>query len=313
MDDETHDPPARAPRGAGGEAVSPREEERLAKILAARGVASRREAERLIADGHVAVNGVVVTHPGHPTDPRRDHIRIDGKGLPKAPARVYLLLNKPKGYITGRNDPKGRRSVLELLGPLPERLEPVGRLDFNTEGALILTNDGDLAYALTHPSKGIPKRYVAKVYRCPSPRTLERLEAGILLEDGKTAPCKARVLETTDKENAWIELTVTEGKNRLVRRMLAAVGHPVSKLRRESFATISVRELPLGSFRALTAEEVSRLRDLAEGVAPSAAGRKSRGRKAGFAKPDPEWLAKRLDGKKARDKRGLPPRGGAAR
>lgn len=287
--------------------------ERLAKVLAARGVASRREAEAMIEAGRVMVNGVVATHPGLPTNPRRDHIKIDGKGLPRQPGKVYLILNKPKGYITGRNDPKGRRSVLDLLGNLPERLETVGRLDFNTEGALLLTNDGDLAYALTHPSKEVPKRYIAKVYRCPSEKTISRLEAGIQLEDGKTAPCKMRVLDKTDKENAWVELTITEGKNRLVRRMLAAVGHPVSKLRRESFATISVRELPIGTFRPLTGEEVARLRDMGAGVHAASAGKKSRPSKVGFAKADPEWLAKRLDGKKGRVNRGLPPRGGAAR
>lgn len=288
------------------------ETERLAKILAARGIASRREAERMIEAGRVLVNGVVATHPGHPTAPT-DHIKVDDKPIPREPRKVYLLLNKPKGYITGRDDPRGRPSVLELLGALPQRVEPIGRLDFNTEGALILSNDGDLAHALTHPSRGVPKRYLAKVYRRPSEDTIARLEKGIVLDDGRTAPCKVRVLEATDQGNAWIEVTVTEGKNRLVRRMLATIGHPVSKLRRESFATVSVRDLPVGSFRLLTAEEVARLREIASGVPAGVAGRTARGPKSGFAKADPKWIAKRVDGKKARDKRGLPPRGGAAR
>jgi len=272
--------------------------ERLAKVLAARGIASRREAERLVVEGHVEVNGQIASHPGHPVDPARDHIRVDGVPLPPAPRPIYLLLNKPKGYITGRNDPRGRRSVLELLGTLPDRVEPVGRLDFNTEGALLLTNDGDLAHALAHPAKGVPKRYLAKVYRTPSERTLARIEAGVPLEDGRSGPCKVRVTDTTDAENAWVEITVTEGKNRLVRRIFAAVGHPVSKLRRESFATLSVREMAVGSFRALTAEEVARLRDLAEGVPASEAGRRGPRRKPGFAKPDPKWIEKRTRRKK---------------
>jgi len=267
--------------------------ERLAKVLASRGVASRREAERMITEGKVTVNGEKVSHPGHPVDPKKDHIRVDGRRLPREPKQVYYVLNKPKGYITGRDDPKGRRSVLELLGEVPERVEPVGRLDFNTEGALVLTNDGDLAHALAHPSSGIPKRYLAKVYRCPSDQTLTRIQDGVMLEDGKTAPCRARVLKSTDSGNTWLEVTVTEGKNRLVRRLLAHVGHPVSKLRRESFATISVRGLEVGQYRELTGEEIQRLRDLSQGVVPAAAGRKARGSKAGFAKADPAWIAKR--------------------
>lgn len=286
---------------------------RLAKVLAERGIASRRAAETLIAEGHVIVNGVTVSHPGHPVDENVDVIKVDGKVLGKPPRRVYYLLYKPKGYITSRDDPEERTSVLELLGHTPERVEPVGRLDINTEGALILTNDGPLAHKLTHPSTGVPKRYLAKVWKTPSDKTIERLQNGIVLEDGKTAPCKVRVMDSTDAGNCWIELTITEGKNRIVRRMLAAVGHPVAKLRRESFATISIRGLERGQFRALTVEEVQRLRDLAEGVSASDAGKKSRPSKAGFAKVDPEWLAKRLDRSKRKVNRVSSSRGGAAR
>lgn len=288
---------------------------RLAKVIAERGIASRREAERMVEEGKVEVNGVVVFHPGHPVDPEKDRIKVDGRYAQKAPARkVYFLLFKPKGYITGRDDPEGRTSVLELVRDLPDRVEPVGRLDINTEGALLLTNDGPLAHKLTHPSTGVPKRYLAKVWKTPSERTLQRLQEGVMLEDGKTAPAKARVVESTDTGNTWVEITVTEGKNRLVRRMLAEVGHPVSKLRRESFATISIRGLERGEYRMLTGEEVQRLRDLAAGVPPSAVGHKNRTRsKAGFAKPDEEWLRKRLDRQSRKVKRQAPPRGGAAR
>lgn len=286
---------------------------RLAKVLAARGIASRREAERMIEQGRVSVNGEAVSHPGHPVDPVKDVIKVDGRIIGAEPKKVYYLLNKPKGYITGRDDPEGRLSVLELLRSAPDRVEPVGRLDINTEGALILTNDGPLAHKLTHPSTGVPKRYLAKVWKTPSEATIQRLESGVELEDGRTAPCRVRVVESTDAGNCWLEITVTEGKNRLVRRMLAAVGHPVSKLRRESFATISVRGLEKGQYRLLTAEEVSRLRDLASGVAPAEAGHGNRPSKAGHAKVDPKWLKKRLDRSRRDVKRGAPPRGGAAR
>lgn len=287
--------------------------QRLAKVLAARGVASRREAERMIEEGRVSVNGSSVSHPGHPVDAENDKIKVDGRVVPGVARKVYYVLYKPKGFITGRDDPGGRTSVLELLGGVSERVEPVGRLDINTEGVLLLTNDGELAHKLTHPSTGVPKRYLAKVWKTPTERTLLRLQEGVMLEDGKTAPCKARVHESTDSGNCWLEITVTEGKNRLVRRMLAQVGHPVSKLRRESFATVSLRGLERGHYRELTREEVERLRELAEGVPAAVVGRKSRSRKAGFAKPDEEWMRKRLDRSKRRDSRGALPRGGAAR
>lgn len=294
--------------------MNPDGTERLAKVLAARGLASRREAEAMIEAGRVTVNGEVVTHPGHPVDPSGDHVRLDGKKLPAEPRLVYVLLYKPRGYIVSRDDPKGRKSAQSLIEGLPERVEAVGRLDFNTEGALLLTNDGELAHKLAHPSSGVPKRYLAKVYRCPSERTLQRIETGVVLEDGKTGPCKARVVKSTDTGNTWIEITVTEGRNRLVRRLFAAVGHPVAKLRRESFATLSIRGLQPGQSRELTKEEVARLHDLAKGVAPSDAGRKARGQGAGFAKADPKWIARRV-GKKnvkpARPSFGPRPGGGS--
>lgn len=267
--------------------------QRLAKVMAARGIASRRAAEQMIAEGKVTVNDQVVHHPGHPVDPDKDRIKVEGKVLKRAPRLVYYVLNKPKGYITGRDDPKGRPSVLELLGTLPERVEPVGRLDFNTEGVLLLTNDGPLAHKLTHPSTGIPKRYMAKIYRTPSESTLARIERGVMLEDGPTGPCKVRVMESTDAGNCWVEITVTEGRNRLVRRLFASLGHPVAKLRRESFATIALRDLEVGMMRPLTSEEITRLHELVEGVNPGEAGKKAQRSKVGFAKPDPAWIEKR--------------------
>lgn len=283
--------------------------QRLAKVMAARGIASRRAAEQMIADGKVTVNDQVVRHPGHPVDPEKDKIKIEGQSIKKAPRLVYYMLNKPKGYITGRDDPKGRPSVLDLLGPLPERVEPVGRLDFNTEGILLLTNDGPLAHKLTHPSTGVPKRYMAKIYRTPSASTLARIERGVMLEDGPTGPCKVRVVESTDAGNCWVEITVTEGRNRLVRRLFASLGHPVAKLRRESFATIALRDLELGQMRMLTADEVARLRELADGVAPGEAGKKARASKVGFAKPDPDWIERRTrKARRAKSRAGKAPR-----
>ncbi|HMV66010.1 MAG TPA: pseudouridine synthase [Myxococcota bacterium] len=254
---------------------------RLAKLIARRGLCSRRDAEEWIAAGRVTVDGQVVTEPVG-VDPERQVVKVDGKRLPAEPRSTYLLMYKPRGYITGRDDPEGRPSVHDLLPENVGRLEPVGRLDFDTEGALLLTNDGELAHRLTHPSMMVPKRYLAKVYRRPSPEQLEQIEKGqVFLEDGRVAPARVRVVESTDKENCWVEITVTEGRNRLIRRLFAQLHHPVSKLRRESFATISIRGLERGQVRPLTGGEVRRLKQIAEGVKPSVAGSKS---KAGFAK-----------------------------
>ena len=261
--------------------------ERLARRIASRGLASRREAEGWIREGRVRVNGEVVTNVATNVEDD-DVVRVDGRDLPPAPPLVYLLLYKPRGYITTRDDPKGRRTVWDLLsdyqGP---RVEAVGRLDFDTEGVLLLTNDGDLAHKLTHPSSHVPKRYLAKVWRVPSDQTLQRLQRGVHLDDGKTAPCKARVAEATDSGNCWVEITVTEGRNRLVRRMLEALNHPVSKLRRESFATLSIRGLERGELRPLTRDELNRIQDLAAGKNPGRAG-KAHKYKKGHARPKPK-------------------------
>jgi pseudouridine synthase len=259
-------------------------EERLSKVMSARGLCSRREAEGWIRDGRVSVDGEVVREVV-PVDPRLQDIRVDGKPLPPEPEHVYLLLYKPRGCITGRDDPHGRKSVFDVVGELPIRVEPVGRLDFDTEGALLLTNDGVLAHALTHPKNQVPKRYLAKVYRTPDERDLEALRTGVFLEDGRTAPALARIVDQTDTTNAWVEITVTEGRNRLVRRMFGKLGHPVSKLRRETFATLSIRGMERGQVRTLTGEELQRVRDIADGVRPQRAGGQ---RREGWAKAKPK-------------------------
>ncbi len=259
-------------------------QERLSKLLSGRGLCSRREAETWIADGRITVDGVVVTEVV-PVDATAQIVLVDGRPLPRAPDPLYMLFYKPRGCITGRDDPHGRKSVFDVLGPVPGRVEPVGRLDYDTEGALLLTNDGPLAHALTHPKNQVPKRYNAKVYRTPDEGDLRTLRSGVFLEDGKTSPAKVRLLDATDAENAWVEITVTEGRNRMIRRMFGTLGHPVSKLRRESFATLSIRGMERGQVRALTGDEVRRIREIGEGTSAAKAGGR---RREGWAKPAPK-------------------------
>lgn len=261
---------------------------RLAKVIAASGLASRRAAERMVEDGRVSVAGETVYHPGHPVADRND-VRVDGDPLPEPPERAYYLLFKPRGVLTTLDDPEGRRTVEEFIAGLPVAVKPVGRLDMDTEGALLFTNDGELAHQLTHPSRNVPKRYMVKVWKTPHPKQLARLKRGITLEDGRTKPALIRPVEATDTGNTWYEVTVTEGRNRLVRRMFEAIGHPVSKLRRESFATISLRKMDRGDIRPLTGQEIQRLREIADGRDPREAGHGSRYKK-GFARPKPRGI-----------------------
>lgn len=260
---------------------------RLGKLIAQRGVASRRGAEQLVADGSVSVNGTVVTEPGTLVNPETDRVRVDGRGLPPEPQRRYFLLYKPRGMVVAKDEEKGRPSVADVLEDLDLRVDPVGRMEFNTEGALLLTNDGDLAHQLTHPSRQVPKRYLCKVYRTPSDRDLMSIQRGVTFsEGGRSQPAKARVLETTGKDNAWVEITITESGQRVVQRILTQLGHPPSKIRRESYATLSIRGMERGQVRELTGEEIARIQDIAEGKAPKRAGRSWR--KPGFAKPKPK-------------------------
>jgi 23S rRNA pseudouridine2605 synthase len=238
--------------------------QRLAKVIAWSGVASRRRAEELVRAGRVKVNGIVAEHPGHPVEDS-DAIAVDDTPIVARESgdNLYLLFHKPKGLVTTRSDERGRKTIFDHLGPLPARVESVGRLDLDTEGVLLLTNDGPLAHRLTHPSSAIAKEYLAKLYRTPSPKTLRAIEAGVELDDGITAPCTVRLVDKTDAGNAWVEVTVTEGRNRLVRRMFEVVGHPVSKLRRTAFAGLRADDLEPGAWRELTPQEVRALRALA--------------------------------------------------
>ena len=238
--------------------------ERLQKILAAAGVASRRKAEELISAGRVTVNGKTVTELGTKADPSHDRICVDGTPVQAAEKRVYLLLHKPKGYVTTTSDPQGRPTVMELLGEQAERLYPVGRLDYASEGLLLLTNDGELAQRLTRAASHIPKTYHVKISGRPSGQSLERLRNGvtIALEDGrrvKTAPAKVRLL--ADAPNPWYEMVLIEGRNRQIRRMFHHVGHHVEKIKRVAMGPLRLDVAP-GKFRELTEQEVAGLKGL---------------------------------------------------
>jgi 23S rRNA pseudouridine2605 synthase len=235
--------------------------ERLQKILAQAGVASRRKCEELITQGRVKVNGTVVRELGTKVDPAKDNILVDGQPI-KREALVYLLLNKPTGVITSLHDPEGRRVVTDLLTGIRERVYPVGRLDYDTAGLLLLTNDGDLANRIAHPSFEIDKVYRAWVNGIPSPESVRRLATGIMLEDGMTAPGEARLLETDRTRNrALLEIVIHEGRNRQVRRMCEAIGHPVAKLERIRLGFLTLDGVKRGAYRHLTAAEVQRLKE----------------------------------------------------
>lgn len=236
--------------------------ERLHKFMARAGVASRRQSEDLIARGLVKVNGKVVTTPGLKIDPARDRVEVNGKILYKPERKVYILLNKPAGYVTTVSDPRGRRKVTDLLPGISQRVYPVGRLDYNTEGLLLLTNDGDLAYYLTHPSHQVPKTYIARVTGVPSTEKLEALARGIELDDGPTAPAKVRLIKNIDNQHSILKITIHEGKNRQVRRMCEHIGHPVEYLRRVSMGPLQLGRIKPGQYRHLTQREVKRLKKI---------------------------------------------------
>ncbi len=236
--------------------------ERIQKIISAAGITSRRAAERLILDGRVRVNGQVVTELGTKADASKDHIKVDGKLInPKQPL-VYVMLNKPAGYVTTMADPEGRPTVLNLLKGLKARVYPVGRLDYNTEGLLLLTNDGDFAHLITHPKHEFPKTYRAKVKGVLEDHQIEQLENGIYLDDGKTAPARLKKV-SKEETNSWLEITIHEGRKRQVRRMFDRVGHSVIKLKRIKTGNLILGDLPDGAFRYLTPEEVKALKELA--------------------------------------------------
>lgn len=236
--------------------------ERIQKVLSRAGLASRREAERWIAEGRVTVNGAVVTTPGTKVDVSRDHLKVDGRRVRPSGPRVYYVLNKPDNYVTTTKDPEGRAVVMDLLVGLRGKVFPVGRLDYHTTGVLLLTNDGELADRLLRPATGCEKIYQAKVRGVPDAATLRRLALGITIEGQRTLPCRMRLIE--GEKHAWVEVRLKEGRRNQIRKMFEAVGHPVSRLRRVAVGPISDRGLPLGRYRALTDSEVRRLKETVE-------------------------------------------------
>lgn len=240
-------------------------QERLARFLAHAGIASRRHAEVLIASGRVKVNGAVVTTQGTRIDPEHDVVLVDGKAVHATEEHVYLLLHKPAGYVTTARDPEGRPTVLDLLPPAIRalRVYPVGRLDRDTSGFLLLTNDGDFALRLSHPRYSLEKYYHALLHDCPTKDELEKLRNGVTFreDDGSlftTSPARVRVLRREGRA-CWLELAIHEGRKRQIRRMLAAIGHTVAQLERVGIGPLSLGDLPVGKWRYLTEDEVREL------------------------------------------------------
>jgi len=231
---------------------------RLSKLIADAGIASRRKAADLIRAGRVRVDGEVVAEPGRPVDPETQRVEVDGRPIALQPKR-YLLLNKPRGPISAAADARGRRTVLDLLPDMTERLYPAGRLDADTEGLLLITNDGDLTYRLTHPRFGIEKVYEAEVKGRPSQADLAALEKGIMLEEGPTGPAHTTLLRA-GKNSSRVEIAVHAGRKRMVRRMFEAVGHPVTALRRTRIGPLTLGDLQPGQWRPLTPAEITALK-----------------------------------------------------
>lgn len=235
--------------------------ERIQKILARAGIASRREAERMVQEGRVTVNGKVIDSLGLKADSRTDHIKVDGKIIARVEPKVALLLNKPRGYLSTVKDPKGRPTVIDLVRNVPWRVYPAGRLDFDAEGLLVLTNDGEIANLLTHPRYSVPRTYLVKVTGVPEEKKLVRLRRGVMLEDGKASVVSVEVIRRREK-NSWIQVVVTEGRNRLVKRLFSAIGHSVLKLKRVQLGPFQLGDLPFGQFRYLRAMEIAKLKKL---------------------------------------------------
>ena len=236
--------------------------QRLQKVLSQAGIASRRAAEKLIAEGRVSVNGHTILTMGVKADPAVDDIRVDGRRVKSAERPRYILLNKPKGYVTTRSDPQRRPTVIDLLSAVREYVYPVGRLDYDSEGLLLLTSDGDLAARLTHPRHGVEREYEVVVRGVPEPRLLERLSRGVVIDGRRTAPATVRLLrsfEASAGQQGLLSLVIREGRNRQVRKMCDAIGHPVVRLRRVRIGSITDERLKPGEFRDLSPRELKSL------------------------------------------------------
>ncbi len=260
--------------------------DRVQKIMARAGVASRRASEEIIAEGRVTVNGTVITL-GDKADPDTDHIKVDGKRIEPRTQFNYLLLNKPRAVMSTRHDPEGRPTVMEMVpATYRKALVPVGRLDFLTEGLLLMTDDGDLAHRVAHPRYGCTKTYEVKVRGYPEDKELEKLRQGIPLEGRKTSPAEIEPRPTPgDSDNSWWTVELTEGRTRQIREMFKRIGHPVMKLRRVAIGPITDPHLSLGAVRELTDQEVTALRkSTRHGGGRGKAGGGKKGRKGGGRK-----------------------------
>lgn len=236
---------------------------RINKYIASCGIASRRKAEEIILQKRVSVNGKVVEELSFNIDENEDIVEIDGVQIGLDEKEVYIVLNKPEGYITTVKDQFDRPSVLDLVSDISERIYPIGRLDYETSGLLILTNDGDLTYKLTHPKHEVDKTYMAIVKGIPTIDEMNKFEEGLYIEDYKTAPAKIRIMKRDEEKNyAICEIKIHEGRNRQVRKMCRAIGHPVLRLRRVAMGKITLRETKVGEYRHLTTEEVEYLKGL---------------------------------------------------
>lgn len=239
--------------------------ERLQKIISQAGLASRRKAEEWIVEGRITVNGKVVRELGSKADWSTDHIKVDGKPVRPPSRMVYLALHKPRGYVTTRSDPEGRPTVMHLLKKLKEPVYPVGRLDFHSEGLLLLTNDGDFANRIMSASAGILKTYWVKVKGSPEEKQIERLRQGVSLDGRRTLPARIRLLRKSVRSsgeasaNTWYEVIISEGRQNQIRRMFDMIGHPVLKLKRVQIGPMSLGNLPVGQARHLTSAEVRSL------------------------------------------------------
>jgi len=234
-------------------------EERLQKILARCGVASRRAAEQMMRDGRVSLNDRVITQPGVKADIARDEIRVDGKLISEAAvSRVYLMLNKPRGYVVTLKDPHGRPIVTDLLRDVPERVFPVGRLDYDSEGLLLMTNDGDFSYRVQHPAFKIPKTYMVKVRGTLTKNDIGAIKKGAMLDDGSFKPVWV-AMEKSNRKSCWVEMTILEGRNRIIRRFFDSIDRPVVRLIRTAIADIGIGNLKSGEYRYLQKKEVGTL------------------------------------------------------
>ena len=234
---------------------------RLQKVLAAAGVASRRASEIMIDEGRVEVNGKIVTEQGRRVNPDRDQIRVDGSRIPPPRRHMYLVLNKPRGVISTMDDPEGRTTLADYLPRTKERLFHVGRLDTETEGLIILTNDGEFAHRLAHPSYEVRKSYHVQVAGVMDNRTLKRLEKGVTLDDGPVKPGKVKLI-SRGQDRTLLQVSLHEGRNRIVRRMMDAVGHPVDRLARTAIGPVRLGNLPVGETRELSRDELGALLDM---------------------------------------------------